>query len=74
MWFLEKKKRKSEGAKGQTNLAVRERVWKWFWGELSTTSSALGEGQRWTSGGTREVLILPSEQELSKLRGVLFRV
>jgi len=35
--------------------------------ELSRASSAFGEGQGWTNGGTKEVLILPSEQELSRL-------
>jgi len=64
--------------KGHTNLAVRERVWRWFWGEFSIAWSALREVQGWTSGGTREVLILPSEQELSRLAdlelNLLFRV
>jgi len=64
--------------KGHTNLVVRERVWRWFWGEFSTAWSALREVQGWTTGGRREVLILPSEQELSRLGelepNLLFRV
>ncbi|QCE15040.1 hypothetical protein DEO72_LG11g2048 [Vigna unguiculata] len=33
--------------------------------ELIKASSALREDQDWTSGGTKEVLLLSSEQELS---------
>jgi len=38
---------------------------KVFWVDLRKASSALGEGQSWTSGGTREVLVPQIEQGLT---------
>jgi len=39
-------------------LWVQTWALKVFWVDLRKASSALGEGQSWTSGGTREVLVL----------------
>ena len=44
---------KNEFESGKEGLKVSF-MWK-----LIRASSVLGEGQGWTSGGTREVLILP---------------
>jgi len=55
-----KKERQTWKGRGQTKLTVEKVALKVFWVDLRRASSALGEGQNWTSGSTREVLVLPN--------------
>jgi len=62
-----KKERQTWKGRGKTKLTVKKGALKVFWVDLRRTSSALGEGQSWTSGGTREVLVLPNWTRINRL-------
>jgi len=67
-----KKERQTWKGRGQTKLSVEKGALKVFWVDLRRASSALGEGQSWTSGGTREVLVLPNWARINRLGEFLY--
>jgi len=67
-----KKKRQTWKDRGQTKLTVEKGALKVFWVDLRRASSALGEGPSWTSGGTREVLVLPNWARINRLEEFLY--